>query len=356
MERDEKTYGIGIVGCGTISGTHAEAVAGTEYGKLVAAHSRSKPKLDTFCNSAGRRGAAGYTDYEEFLSHDDLDIVVICTPGGTHLDYGDLAARAGKHVIVEKPVEVSLERGRALIESCRKNGVELAVIYQNRFIDDVIRMKQVIDEGKLGALFMVDASVKWFRDQEYYDSASWRGTFSLDGGGVVINQAIHTIDLMLWFCGDIESLYAYKGTFTHEGIEGEDNAVAALQFKNGAIGVFRASTSVVPPVKRKIEVHGTGGTALLDGDVFRMRVSENDLAGNSGNGGSGSSGPLAGMTSSHHKKQYDLILDALRNKREPVVSGKESLRSLAVVEALYESAGRREAVRVDEMLFKERPA
>lgn len=328
-------FGIGIVGCGTISGTHAEAIAATSHGELIAAHSRNRSNLDSFCS---RYGADGFTDYEEFLSQADLDVVVICTPSGTHLDYGKTAARAGKHLIVEKPIEVTLDRGRALIESCRTHDVQLAVIYQNRFIEGVKQMKEVLDRGQLGRIFMVDASVKWFRDQQYYDSGNWRGTLALDGGGAVINQAIHTIDLMLWLAGDIQTLHAFKGTYTHERMEGEDNAVASLKFENGAIGVFRASTSVVPPVNRKIEIHGENGTARLDGDRFRLLTSgENLPEGSEDDHGSGASSPLAGMGANNHKKQYDRILDAFINNRKPVVSGEESLKSLAVVEALYRS-------------------
>lgn len=347
MTTESTTFGIGIVGCGTISGTHAEAVAQAERGRLVAGHSRNKSRVDEFCS---RYGGTGYTDYEEFLSHPGLDIVVICTPSGTHLDYGSRAARAGKHLIVEKPIEVSLKRGRKLIKSCRQNNTKLAVIYQNRFIDDVIKMKQVIDGGELGRIFMVDASVKWYRDQEYYDSGGWRGTLDLDGGGAVINQAIHTIDLMVWFCGLPESLQGFKGTLTHAGIEGEDNAVATLQFKNGAIGTFRASTSVVPPEDRKIEVHGTDGTAVLDGDIFRLKNGEGDSAGENESSGAGASSPMAGMTANHHGRQYEQILDAFAGNGEPVVSGEESLRSLAVVEALYASAEKQKVIQMDEYL------
>ncbi|MEX0994483.1 MAG: Gfo/Idh/MocA family oxidoreductase, partial [Balneolaceae bacterium] len=327
-----------------------DAIRSTEYGKLVAAHNRTRAKLEAFCGKYGLEDA-GYTDFHEFLSHPGLDIVVICTPSGTHLDVGQAAAEAGKHVIVEKPIEVSLERGRRLINNCRTHGVELAVIYQNRFIEEVIEMKKAIDDGKAGKPFMVDVSVKLIRDQDYYDRAAWRGSLSLDGGGAVINQAIHTVDLMLWFMGDIESLFAYKGTFTHEGIEGEDNAVAALQFKNGAIGVFRASTSIVPPGQRKIDIHGPKGTAVLNGDEFRLLSSEKDPSGvDDSVQSAGASSPLAGMTANHHKKQYDQILYAFRHGEDPVVSGEESLKSLAVVKAIYESSEKRELVILDEFL------
>ncbi len=345
MGLHQQSYGIGIVGCGTISGTHAEAVKNLDHATLIAAYSRSQERADAFCK---RYGGTGFSDYEAFLSHPGLDIVVICTPTGTHLNYGEQAARAGKHLIVEKPIEVTRERGRMLIESCRQNNVQLAVIYQNRFIEGVIRMKQAIDSGKLGKLFMADASVKWFRDQDYYDKGGWRGTLALDGGGAVINQAIHTLDLMIWLCGEPESLHAFTGTFTHDGIEGEDNAVATLRFKNGAIGLFSASTSVVPPQDRKIEIHGTRGTAVLAGHMFRLETEETNPPGMSAGKGAGSSSPLAGMTAANHTRQYRQILNAFREHREPVVSGEESLKSLAVVEALYASAKTQKVVYIDE--------
>lgn len=340
----DTNYKLGLVGCGTISGTHAKAIAETQEGTLVAAHSRTESKLEEFCDEYGLRG---YTDYQQFLSEADIDTVVICTPSGTHLDYGKQAAQAGKNVIVEKPIEVRLERAQALVDSCEEQGVQLAVIYQNRFIEDVRNMKEVLASGKMGDPVMVDASVKWFRDQEYYDSGGWRGTLDLDGGGAVINQAIHTVDLMLWMCGEVESLQAYKGTLTHEGIEGEDNAVAALKFSSGAMGVFHASTSVVPAQDRRIEVHAQHGTALLKGDRLSITGIDSDFNPENNNdekSGAGADDPMAGMSYRNHQKQYDQILTAFREGTEPVVSGRESLKSLAFVEALYKSSEQQTAV------------
>lgn len=344
----EKKLGIGIVGCGTISGTHADAIKETTHGKLVAAYSRNSEKLEKFCKQHDCRG---FTDYEEFLKFDKLNIVSICTPSGTHLDFAAPAAEAKKHVVIEKPVEVTLERGRSLIKQCRQNGVKLAIIYQSRFIDDIIQMRQSIQDGEIGDIVMVDVSVKWFRDQEYYSSAPWRGTFKLDGGGVTINQSIHTIDLIQWLVGDIESLSGLKGTFTHKDIEAEDNAVATFKFKNGAIGVFQASTSIVPPQERKIEIHGSKGTAILEGDKLQIKKSEDEADSQNNNVKSaGAASPLSGMTSLNHMKQYDQILDAILNNKEPVVSGEESLKSLAFVKALYTSANYNTIVFFDEFI------
>jgi UDP-N-acetyl-2-amino-2-deoxyglucuronate dehydrogenase len=342
----QKMYGIGIVGCGTISGTHAEAINGSKQGRLVAAYSRTPENVEAFCSEYD---AEGFSDYQAFLDYEELDAVAICTPSGTHLDYGRHAAEAGKHVIVEKPIEVSVKRGLELIDSCRTNDVGLAVIYQNRFLDEAIRMQEAVQNGQVGQPVLVDAAVKWFRDQEYYDSGGWRGSLDLDGGGAAINQAIHTVDLLLWICGEVESVQAYKGTLTHSGIEGEDNVVASLRFKNGALGVFTASTSVVPPQNRKIEIHGTDGTALLDGNRFQIITADDSADTSRGGDAVGASSPMAGMTGNLHQKQYDNILAAFTNRSVPVVSGEESLKSLAFVQALYESSRRQEAVAIDQL-------
>ncbi|MFH5883486.1 Gfo/Idh/MocA family protein [Halalkalibaculum sp. DA3122] len=352
MGTDKKTYGIGIVGCGNISGTHAEAIQRTQKGTLVAAHSRTKENVEQF----GREyDIPWFTSYEEFLNHPGLDIVVICTPSGTHLDYGVSAAEAGKHVIVEKPIEITVARGKSLINACDDNGVKLAVIYQSRFTGDIIRMKEIIDRQDIGDIVMASASVKWFRSQEYYSESSWRGTLDLDGGGAVINQSIHTIDLLQWFAGGVKSLSAFKGTFTHEGIEAEDNAVACLSFNNGAIGVFEASTSITPPQERKVEINGTKGTLLLEGDTLHKKLEgdsgdeKQDKSGES----AGAASPLAGMTYQNHKNQYDSILKAFLNGTEPTVSGTDSLQSLAIVEGLYKASDKQEVVHIDDILASE---
>ncbi|WP_340102739.1 Gfo/Idh/MocA family protein [Rhodohalobacter sp. 8-1] len=341
-------FRIGIVGCGNISDMHAQAIINSERGELFSAHSRTESRLEAFCDTYD---ISGSTSYDEFLENPELEAVSICTPSGTHLDYGILAAEAGKHVIVEKPIEVTVERGRALINSCKENGVQLAVIYQNRFIDDVQKMKQMIDAGEIGETILASASVRWFRSQEYYSESFWRGTFELDGGGVVINQSIHTIDLLQWFIGDVESVSGLTGTFTHNGIEAEDTAVASLRFKNGAIGVFEGSTSIVPAQKRRIEVNGATGTALLEGDRFQKKPEADQPEEPEDSGeAAGAASPLGGMEVLNHQRQFEQIFEAFAENRVPVVSGDESLKSLAIVEALYTSAEEKRVVFIDEIL------
>lgn len=347
MPLTKEKFGIGIVGCGSISDTHAEAVMKTDHGTLVSAFSRTGKNLDRFVK---KFDIEGYRDYKEFLSQKNLHIVVVCTPSGTHLDYGKEAAEAGKHVIVEKPIEINVNRGRKLINHCRDNNVKLAVIYQNRFLDQVIKMKKVLDTGKIGPIFMASGSVKWYRNQEYYTGSSWRGTLDLDGGGVVINQSVHTIDLLQWFSGGVESVQGLKGTFTHKDIEAEDNAVAIFKYKNGAIGVFEASTSIQPPQDRKVEIYGEKGTAILKGDTCQLKLPGDKESGDEPGKSVGAESPLAGMTYANHKLQYDQILKAILQDDKPPVDGEESLQSLAVVEALYRSSEEGRPVMIDELL------
>lgn len=344
----DSRLGVGIVGLGNISEIHAQAIENSKQGNVVAAYSSSEEKGQDF---GDKYKARSYTSYEEFLSNPDLDVVSICTPSGTHLDFGKTAAEAGKHVVVEKPIEVTLERGNSLIESCETNGVKLAIIYQSRFTKDAIEMKQTIDQGDIGELFMASATVKWFRDQKYFKNAPWRGTLKLDGGGAVINQSIHTIDLLQWMLGDLDSIQAYKDTLTHEGIEGEDNAAAAFRFKSGVMGTFIASTSMVPPHPRKIEIHGTKGTALLDETTFRILRTEEDLdTSGQTKDPAGAKSPMANLQYTAHMDQFDQIFEAIRNNEEPPVSGPDSMKSLAFVAGLYKSAETGQLVSLDGLI------
>ncbi|MCH8525218.1 MAG: Gfo/Idh/MocA family oxidoreductase [Balneolales bacterium] len=349
MTSTTQKYKFGIVGCGTIASVHAEAIATLDHAALVASCSRSEENVQKFCEKYGTKG---YTSYEAFL-RTDLDAVVLCTPNGTHLHYGKLAADYGKHLIIEKPLEVNVEKGMELIEYCKQRKVQLAVIYQNRFIGEVRKLKQILDAGIIGKLVMVSASVKWFRDQAYYTNAPWRGSLELDGGGALINQSIHTVDLMLWLAGPVDMISAFSATLTHDGIEGEDNLVASMRFKNGALGTFEASTSITPSQNRKIEFHGTKGTAILDGDNLLVHVEgytdTTSPTSSSAVVSGGSSSPLAGFSNSYHTEQYRQIISALQSDVKPPVSGEESLNALAFVQAAYLSAKQQTPISPDNL-------
>ncbi|MCI0693608.1 Gfo/Idh/MocA family oxidoreductase [candidate division KSB1 bacterium] len=335
-----KQFGIGIVGCGTIANVHAEAIRQLPNAELISVYSRN---IDNALRLGQKFNVTASNKWDEFIGDERLDVVTVCTPNGTHLDYGQRIAEAGKHIVVEKPIEVTLERGKQLIEACEQHNVRLAVIFQNRFLPEVIRMKDAIDADKLGKIFLGDAYIKWHRTQAYYDSAQWRGTFALDGGGVLINQAIHTIDLLLWMLGKVETVFGHIGTFTHTGIEGEDAAVATLHFQNGALGVIEASTSVQPAMERRLEIHGEKGTAILSGNSFHLLgsgFSQQENVSPKETSASGASSPLQNFTAEPHRRQYEAILNTISQNQTPPVSGEESLESLAIVLGIYQSAKR----------------
>jgi predicted dehydrogenase len=342
---------IGIVGCGTIADIHAQAIGQSGNAELFSIYSRSE--------SNARRVGEKYqtkwtTDWQKFISDDALDAVSICTPNGNHLDYTKKAAREGKHIILEKPIEITMERAKETINNCEKQGVKLAVIYQNRFISRVQRLKKRIDDGIIGKIFMGDAYIKWFRTQDYYDSGAWRGTFALDGGGVLINQAIHTVDLLQWLMGGVASVFGQIGTYTHNRLEGEDNAVATLSFKSGAIGVIQASTSVQPAQSQRIEIHGQKGSAILDGDIAKVWV-ENELISDEkpekkASTSAGSTSPLAGFSIEPHKNQFEAIAESINRREDPPVTGRESLDSLAIVLAIYESSRTNGVINLNEFI------
>ncbi len=341
---------IGIIGCGTIADIQAQAIIKSENAELQSVFSRNIEKAKR-CGE--KYNAKWFDNLKSFISDPDLDIVSICTPNGNHLEYGEKAAVAGKHVIVEKPIEVTLQRANRLIEKCKANNVKLAVIYQSRFVPEIQKVKQQIEDNEIGDIFMGDAFIKWFRGQDYYDSGVWRGTLKLDGGGVLINQGIHTIDLLQWLMGDVDTIYGQTDIFTHKNIEGEDNAVAVLRYKNGAIGVIEGSTSVQPAQSRRIELHGKKGSVIIDDNNVEIKIEsqqnswtteENETK------SSGASSPLAGFSIEPHKKQFEAIVDAINTDSTPPVSGEESLKSLAVVLAIYESSKLNSVVRLDEFI------
>ena len=258
--------GIGIIGAGNIALIHAQAIAalGPQANvRLRAVLGKSRERAEKL---AGQFGAAAFTEAAAMLERPDIQVVTICTPSGTHADLGLQAAAAGKHVIVEKPIDVTMERARALVVGCEQHRVRLGVIFQSRFLPAVTLIKQAIERGRLGKLYVVDAYVKWFRNRAYYQAAAWRGTKALDGGGALINQGIHTVDLAQHFAGPAASIYGIAERKHHPYIEGEDTALALVKYRGGAAGVIEATTSLAPGFSRRVEVHGEKGSIVLDGN------------------------------------------------------------------------------------------
>jgi predicted dehydrogenase len=334
----QKEIGFGIVGGGMIGKVHAEAIHAIPGARVVAVWGRNEARVNEL---AAKYNAAGYGDYAQFLAHPGLDVVNVCSPSGLHLEHGRAAAEAGKHVLVEKPIEINLERADALIEACDKAGVRLGVIFQSRFLPMVQKMKAAIEAGKLGSLILGDAYVKWYRAPEYY-ADSWHGTMALDGGGALINQAIHTIDLLRWMMGPVESAFAMKKALRYPHIEAEDTLVGTLQFANGALGAVVATTSIKPGFKRRLEISGANGTIILDGDAISVWDIEGDAQTDetAEQITDGSSNPAA-ISTEGHRRQIEDMMQAVLENRAPVIDGHEGRKSLEVVMALYQAATER---------------
>lgn len=336
-----------IIGAGMISQLHARVIQDLDDAELVAVYSRDQGRAEGLCSDFGGDPT---TDLDGLLARDDLDAVSVCTASGEHATFGIPAAEAGKHVLVEKPIEISLNRADALIAACNWNSVKLGVIFQLRFLDASLEVKRALDEGILGNPVMADCYMKFYRPQEYYSNSRWKGMQALDGGGALINQGIHGLDLLLHLAGDITSVQAYIGVRAHEDIEVEDTCVAAVRYTNGALGVIQAATSVHPDFQQRIEVHGSEGTIILDGteevwikhwETFKdgpRQIEERAPVGHSGAAAVLEEGGEA------HARQIEDFVKAIREDREPLINGAEGRRSLAVVRAIYESAETRKEI------------
>jgi predicted dehydrogenase len=336
-------FGFGIVGCGVISQFHAKAIADLRGAKLIACCDTRAESADRF---AAANGCKSYHSLDDMLADDAIDIVTIATPSGLHMAPAVAAAKAGKHVIVEKPLEVTLKKCDRIIQACKKNGVQLATVFPSRFHDSSVKLKRAIEGERFGRLTLGDAYVKWFRTQQYYDSGAWRGTWALDGGGALMNQAIHSVDLLTWLMGPVKEVCALTALLAHERIEVEDTAVASLRFASGALGVIEASTAAYPGYLKRIEIHGSEGTAVLEEEDLKAwdfaKPAKEDKAilaamKKPKSSGGGASDPAA-IGHHGHRMQFADMLDAIRKRRPPAVDGHEGRRSVEIIEAIYKSA------------------
>jgi predicted dehydrogenase len=332
------TVRVGLVGTGGIAGLHAAVIAGLDDAGLVACHSRDGAARERFARDNGCDAEA---TLDGLLCRDDIDVVVITTPSGTHADIGIRSARHGKHVLCEKPLDVSLEQADALIAACEEAGVLLGVIYQGRFGPGAQALKRAVDAGRFGRLAQCSAFVPWFRDDAYYSATAWRGSRA-DDGGSLMNQGSHALDLLLWIAGDVSVASARMQTRIHR-IEAEDNAVAWLEFASGSLGLVQCSTACYPGSARRLEVRGETGSAVLVDDVpvqwdFAVAAPEDDdmrrLA-------AASAPPRAGVpvpaSQAGHVAQYRDFIAALAEGRPPAIPGSEARRSVALIRALHES-------------------
>ncbi len=297
---------------------------------------------------AERYGARSFATLAAMLSHRPLDAVIVGTPSGAHADAVLAAAGCGMHVLVEKPLEITTARIDEMIADCARAGVTLGVIFQDRTAPDLVWLRTRIEQGELGTPLLASASVRWYRPPEYYTGSAWRGTRALDGGGALMNQGIHTVDLLLWLCGPIARVSAITKTALHR-IEVEDTAVATLEFASGALGTLEVTTAAYPGQPRRLELTGTAGTVIVEGDrvtnVALRTPPSVPLPEHAGNANASASSPVVSDIQGHRRVLEDFIA-AVRDRRPPICDGKEGRRSVAVIEAIYRSAARREPVAV----------
>lgn len=340
-----RPLGFAIVGCGMIARFHVRALAEVPGAKLAALVSRSRSSAEKLLSDSQLPALPIHTDLNEALRQPDVDAVIITTPSGAHLEPALMAATARKHVVVEKPLEITPERCDRIIEACENNGVQLCTIFPSRFHDANLALKGAVDAGRFGRLTLGETTCKWWRSQQYYDEGGWKGTQALDGGGALMNQAIHNVDLLLWMMGMPTHISGITAMLAHERIEVEDTAVACLRFKSGALGVIQATTSVYPGLPKTIGIHGDRGTVVIEQeDVLRwdfatpapedeaIRARFAQKVGASG----GASDPKA-ISHQGHTRQLADFVQAIELGRPPKVDGREGRKAVAVICAIYES-------------------
>jgi UDP-N-acetyl-2-amino-2-deoxyglucuronate dehydrogenase len=337
------TIGFGIIGCGMIANFHAKAIGDIRGAKVAACYDTMPAATDRL---AQKTGCKAYHDLNAMLADPAVNIVTIGTPSGAHLEPAVAAARAGKHVIVEKPLEITLRRCDQIVDECRKAGVVLSTIFPSRFHGSSQELKRAVEGGRFGRLVVGDAFVKWFRPQSYYDSGAWRGTWQLDGGGALMNQAIHSVDLLTWLMGPVVEVRARTGLLAHERIAVEDVAMATVEFANGAFGVIEASTAIYPGYLKRIEIHGTRGSAMMEEEDIvkwdfakpkpRDKAILDKMAQKKSTGG-GAADPAA-IGYHGHTRQFEDVLRAIKKGGSPSVDGPEGRRSVEIILAIYKAA------------------
>ncbi|MBN1441529.1 MAG: Gfo/Idh/MocA family oxidoreductase [Planctomycetes bacterium] len=352
MTDSSRPLGVAIVGSGMISEFQARAILDLPMARLIGFQ-------DTVSELARKRAeqyaARCYSDLRDLLCDEAVDIVSICTPSGSHLEPAVEAARAGKHVMVEKPVEITTERIDRIIDACRESGVTLGAIFPRRFMDTSRLLKRAIDGGRFGILSLADVYIKWYRSQEYYDSGGWRGTWELDGGGALMNQGIHGIDLIQWLMGGVESVAGMVATRSHERIEVEDAATASVRYRCGSLGVIEATTAAWPGAKIRIEISGSAGTVIMEDETILAwsfaDESEEDAAirreygPREGLSGGGAADPKA-ISSEGHRRQFEDFICAIREGRAPFCDGREGRAAVDVITSIYRSAREGRAIQL----------
>ncbi len=340
-KKENVNVGFAIIGTGAIADLHARSISELESAELIGVFNRSKEKAVKF---AKKYQTKIYDSIIDLLEAPGIDVVCICTASGFHMEPALESIRKGKHCIIEKPLEITPERCDIIIKEAEKYNVKVSVIFPSRYYTSTKRLKTAVEKKQFGDLVLGSAYVKWSRTEEYYASAAWRGTLLMDGGGALINQGIHTVDLLQWYMGEVISVQAVKTNIRHKTIEGEDTIVAILSFKNGALGSIECSTAAYPGYARRLEIIGTEGSAVLEDNeltkwdiknVSNSSLEENETAEPSSGGGVAD--PLS-IDYSGHKSQIKEMINFLLHGEEVLINAEEGSKSVRVIHAIYESA------------------
>ena len=336
---------FGIIGAGMIGHFHAKAIGAMTGGEL---HSVFDLRQEAAEKLTGEYGGTAYSDIDAFLADPDLEIVTVGTPSGAHLEPSLAALNAGKHVICEKPLEITTDRIDQLTAAAEKNGKTIAAVLNRRFHPGMDAFKKATTENRFGTLTSASCYVKWYRDQAYYDSAGWRGTWALDGGGALMNQSIHTVDALLYLAGPVKSVQANTACLAHERIEVEDIVVAILEFENGARGVLECSTCTWSKDGHpaRVQLSGTEGSVFLADEAFEVwdfmeeKPEDAEIKATLMKGqeaGLGANDPTA-INSYQHQRNFEEVVNAINEGREPSTSAAEARKPVALIQAVYESA------------------
>jgi len=339
--------GFGIIGCGTIANWHVAGIRACKDAVLVGAADFKPEFSEKFCT---KYGIKQFMSVEEMLACPEIDVVCICTPSGLHAGYAIQVANAGKHVVCEKPMALTVEDCDKVIEAVEKNNVKCCVISQSRFTKTTQTIKKALEEGKLGRVVTADVSMKYYRSPEYYLAGGWRGTWKMDGGGALMNQGIHGIDALQYLMGNVKSIYGYARTLARD-IEVEDTCSAVLEFENGAVGIIQGTTSVYPGYPRRLSISGTKGTITINEEIFECydiegedTLPEGVVIG--GDQRSGAADPTNMDTEGHEIQIADMV-DAILTDRQPKVNARDGKRPVQIITAIYKSSQTGEKVELD---------
>jgi UDP-N-acetyl-2-amino-2-deoxyglucuronate dehydrogenase len=337
-------FGFGVIGSGMIADYHAQAVLQMPNAKLIGICSRTQAKAEAL---AQKHSCKCYPDINALLKDPAVDVVSIANASGVHLESAVAAAQAGKHAIIEKPIEITLERIDRIIEAHEKAGTTVGGIFNYRYMPTARMFKKAIDAGRFGRLTFGMAYGPWWRAQDYYDKGGWKGTQALDGGGALMNQGIHSIDLLQWLMGPVKQVSAFTKVLAHERIEVEDTGAAALEFANGALGTIACTTSMWPGHFRIVEIAGNRGTvAMADENFFFWQFADETPEDEIVRSeyvkfpavSVGAANPAAGLTADGHRANFADFLDAIEHHRPPPISGQQARQAVEVILAIYESA------------------